>query len=265
MRIAQITDPHMTAGPPAPGGYDAAAALAAVLAEVDAAAARRGAADRRPRGGRPARGVPPALRASSPASPVPMRRCRATTTTARPSPRARRQRDRHRDGAGPLARARRRPGAADRARHPGAAGSDAGVLGDAQLAWVADRLGRDDPRPVLIFMHHPPFPLGLPLDWTRCADGDELARLVLGASAGARRGLRACAPRGAGRLGRHLGGVCPPVAWEIPLDLPRRSAALPGAAEPGLPAARLRSRARPRQPYRVRDRSTAFPGRRGPA
>ena len=37
MRIAQITDPHMTAGPPEPGGYDAAAALAAVLAEVDAA------------------------------------------------------------------------------------------------------------------------------------------------------------------------------------------------------------------------------------
>ena len=27
MRIAQITDTHMTAGPPEPGGYDAAAAL----------------------------------------------------------------------------------------------------------------------------------------------------------------------------------------------------------------------------------------------
>ena len=29
-------------------------------------------------------------------------------------------------------------------------------------------------------MHHPPFALGLPLDWTRCSDGDDLARLVRG-------------------------------------------------------------------------------------
>ena len=34
MRIAQITDVHMTAGPPEPGGYDSAGALEAVIAAV---------------------------------------------------------------------------------------------------------------------------------------------------------------------------------------------------------------------------------------
>ena len=103
-------------------------------------------------------------------------------------------------------------------------GADAGVLGERQLAWVADRLGRDDKRPVLIFMHHPPFSLGLPLDWTRCADGDDLAQLVpahprvLGVICG--HVHRAARLAWAGTIG----GVCPPVAWEIPLDL------APGAA-----------------------------------
>ena len=36
VRIAQVTDPHLTATGPAPGGYDAAAALAAVLARIAA-------------------------------------------------------------------------------------------------------------------------------------------------------------------------------------------------------------------------------------
>ena len=103
----------------------------------------------------------------------------------------------------------------------GAAGSDVGLLGDAQRAWVADRLGRDDPRPVLIFMHHPPFPVGLPLDWTRCADGDDARAAGAGAPAGAGRGLRAPAPRRPGRLGGNhrrrlpagrLGGPARPAA-----------------------------------------------------
>jgi 3',5'-cyclic AMP phosphodiesterase CpdA len=99
-------------------------------------------------------------------------------------------------------------------------GADSGVLGEAQLAWVADRLGRDDPRAVLIFMHHPPFALGLPMDWTRCADGDDLGELVL---AHPRVLAVVCGHlHRAARVGwaGTTGGVCPPVAWEIPLDLP---------------------------------------------
>jgi 3',5'-cyclic AMP phosphodiesterase CpdA len=73
---------------------------------------------------------------------------------------------------------------------------------------------------VLIFMHHPPFALGLPLDGTRCADGEALADLVRGT------------PKVLGLVCGHVhraartawagtvGGVCPAVAWEIPLDMP---------------------------------------------
>jgi len=98
-------------------------------------------------------------------------------------------------------------------------GADSGMIGEAQLAQVAETLARDDPRPVLVFLHHPPFEIGLPLDWTRCSDGAALGRLLLGH------------PRVLGVTCGHVhrqarvawagatGGVCPSVAWEIPLEL----------------------------------------------
>jgi 3',5'-cyclic-AMP phosphodiesterase len=221
MRIAQITDLHMTAGPPEPGGYDAAAALGAVLEQVERL---------RPdlvllTGDLAADGRPEEYR----------RLCAVVS------------------GFGvPIAAV---PGNHDaRAAFAGLAGGgigvgtgpdlclaledgpvrligldtlgpdDVGVIGGRQLAWVAEQLDRDDRRPVLIFMHHPPFGLGLPLDWTSCSDGDDLARLVsrhprvLGVVCG--HVHRAACVGWAGTVG----GVCPPVAWEIPLDLPAGAA-----------------------------------------
>ncbi|HVH03780.1 MAG TPA: metallophosphoesterase [Amaricoccus sp.] len=220
MRIAQITDPHMTAGPPEPGGYDAAAALAAVLAAVDRLApdvvllTGDLAADGRPEEYR--------------------RLCAVLAASRTPMLAVPGNHDHRETFAGELAGSAIAIGEGpglwlERDDGPvrllgldtlGAGGSDVGLLGDAQLAWVADRLGRDDPRPVLIFMHHPPFPVGLPLDWTRCADGDALARLV---EAHPRVLAVVCGHlHRAARLAwaGSIGGVCPPVAWEVPLDLP---------------------------------------------
>jgi 3',5'-cyclic AMP phosphodiesterase CpdA len=221
MRIAQITDPHMTAGPPAPGGYDAAAALAAVLAEVGRLSpdvillTGDLAADGRPEEYR-------RLRTVLDASPVPM-----LAVPGNHDDRAAFAREL----AGSGVRTGEGPGlwlehdAPVRLIGLDTLGpGDAGILGDAQLAWAADRLARDDPRPLLIFMHHPPFRLGLPLDLTRCADGDALARLVerhprvLGVVCGhVHRSARVA-------WAGTIGGVCPAVAWEIPLDLPAGTA-----------------------------------------
>lgn len=44
-----------------------------------------------------------------------------------------------------------------RKKHPG------GELDDERLAWLADRLDAAPTRPTFIFMHHPPFPTGVPL------------------------------------------------------------------------------------------------------
>jgi 3',5'-cyclic AMP phosphodiesterase CpdA len=218
MRIAQITDPHMTAGPPEPGGYDAAAALAAVVERVAQLApdlvlltgdlAADGGAEeyRRLRELVAPLGVPvAAVPGNHDARAAFARELSGALAVG--------------DGQklwlaledGPV-----RLIGLDTLQD----GSDEGELGAAQLAWVAEQLERDDPRPVLVFMHHPSFALGLALDWTRCRDGDALARLV------------AAHPRVLGVICGHVhraarvawagttGGVCPPVAWEIPLDLP---------------------------------------------
>jgi 3',5'-cyclic AMP phosphodiesterase CpdA len=99
-------------------------------------------------------------------------------------------------------------------------GSAAGMLCPDRLDWVAARLSEDDGRPVLIFMHHPPFHTGIRFsDATACANGDRLAVLV--ATHG--RVLRvAC-----GHVHRAVdtawagtvAGICPGVAWQVPLDL----------------------------------------------
>jgi len=58
------------------------------------------------------------------------------------------------------------------------AGSDAGEFCDARMAWLEDRLANAD-RPVILFMHHPPMPLGLPTqDTENLQDGKKLLDLV---------------------------------------------------------------------------------------
>lgn len=219
MRIAQITDIHMIAGPPEPGGYDPGAALAAVLEALaplrpdillltgDIAANGRPAEYARVRDAVAALGVP--------ALAVPGNHDVGTA---------------FRDGlASATIRIGEGPGLWLEADGPvrligldtlAPDGAAAGVLGEAQLAWVADRLALDDPRPILVFMHHPPFSVGLAMDWTRVAEGNQLGALVmahprvLGVTCGHLH--RAARLAWAGTIG----GVSPSVAWEIPLDMP---------------------------------------------
>jgi Icc protein len=54
----------------------------------------------------------------------------------------------------------------------------AGRLGDAQLAWLDARLA-EDPRPVALFLHHPPVKVDtIWVDPSRLADAPELARVL---------------------------------------------------------------------------------------
>ncbi len=58
---------------------------------------------------------------------------------------------------------------------PGEAG---GALCAARLAWLAERLAEAPEQPTVLYMHHPPFAVGLPTDRSGCAGGAELGRLV---------------------------------------------------------------------------------------
>ncbi len=58
-------------------------------------------------------------------------------------------------------------------------GEDAGHLCDARLVWLEARLNERQEVPALIFLHHPPLDLGLPmLDPDRLQNGDTLLRLL---------------------------------------------------------------------------------------
>ncbi|MFK7938739.1 MAG: phosphodiesterase [Roseovarius sp.] len=58
-------------------------------------------------------------------------------------------------------------------------GHDAGLLCDARLTWLEAQLKLCTGRPVLIFLHHPPVPLGLPmLDPDRLSNGAQLMALL---------------------------------------------------------------------------------------
>jgi 3',5'-cyclic AMP phosphodiesterase CpdA len=99
-------------------------------------------------------------------------------------------------------------------------GEAAGALCPERLDWVAARLAEAPGRPTLIFMHHPPFRTGIGFsDATRCAGGETLAALVaahgnvLMVSCG--HVHRTIATTWAGTVA----GVCPAVAWAVPLDL----------------------------------------------
>lgn len=53
-------------------------------------------------------------------------------------------------------------------------GAPHGTLCAARLGWLADRLA-EDAGPVLLFLHHPPMPIGIPgMDAIRLRDGDAL-------------------------------------------------------------------------------------------
>lgn len=59
---------------------------------------------------------------------------------------------------------------------PGAVG---GKLGDDQLAWLYDALSRRANVPAMVCVHHPPIPVGIPfLDDIRLADGAALAEVI---------------------------------------------------------------------------------------
>jgi 3',5'-cyclic-AMP phosphodiesterase len=222
VRIAQVTDPHLTATGPTPGGYDAAAALAAVLARIAAL-------DPAPTlvmltGDLPENGTPDEyrrLREMLAGFPLPL--------AAIPG-----NHDRRgvfaaglagggiAIGAGPFLQVAADAGPV-RVLGLDSLGEEseaAGSLCDARLAWVAARLA-EDARPVVIFLHHPPFPIGQAhADASLCRDGGRLGEIVarhaqvLAVACG--HAHLAAQVAWAGTLGR----VCPAVAWEAPLDLP---------------------------------------------
>ncbi|MER7004408.1 phosphodiesterase [Dactylosporangium sp. NPDC000555] len=56
---------------------------------------------------------------------------------------------------------------------------DAGLLGDEQLAWLDDTLGRRSQVPAFVCLHHPPIRVGIPgMDAIRLVDGPALAEVV---------------------------------------------------------------------------------------
>ncbi|HEY8429165.1 MAG TPA: phosphodiesterase [Sandaracinaceae bacterium] len=58
-------------------------------------------------------------------------------------------------------------------------GEDYGMLGDAQLDWLARELGAIGPRPVLVMLHHPPVASGIAvMDTMKLRDADRLGTIV---------------------------------------------------------------------------------------
>jgi len=62
-------------------------------------------------------------------------------------------------------------------------GKPYGRLGDAQLAWLGERLSEDKEKPTLVMLHHPPFKTGIGhMDWSMLRDADALAAIIQGHS-----------------------------------------------------------------------------------
>jgi 3',5'-cyclic-AMP phosphodiesterase len=58
-------------------------------------------------------------------------------------------------------------------------GSPAGLLGEKQLAWLDETLGRRPDAPAFVCVHHPPMPIAIAsLDGIRLDDGDEFAAVI---------------------------------------------------------------------------------------
>lgn len=102
----------------------------------------------------------------------------------------------------------------------GPEGTHGGQLCATRLAWLAARLDEDRDRPVLIFLHHPPFPTGIGfMDAIGLENPEPLAGVVAGhgAVAGVCAGHvhRAVQTAWAGTTA----SICPSVAYQVPLDL----------------------------------------------
>ncbi len=112
----------------------------------------------------------------------------------------------------------------------GLEGDPGGELDDSRLDWLSRRLINQDERPCLIFMHHPPFLTGLGnIDRWGLARPEPLARIV----AAHPNILRVCA----GHVHRAVEkrwagtvvGVCPSVAWQLPLLDDQKAGMVPQA------------------------------------
>lgn len=116
----------------------------------------------------------------------------------------------------------------------------AGALGPEQRAWAAARLAEAPDRPTLIFLHHPPFPIGM--------DGIDVLAL---ADAGPLAGTVATHPQvrrlACGHVHRTVhrrwagteASTCPAIAYEFPLDLAPGGDARPSPHPPGFQLHRL--------------------------
>ena len=59
-----------------------------------------------------------------------------------------------------------------------AAGRDDGVLCERRLAWLEARLGECAGQPAYVFLHHPPYEIGLPVDNVRLVDSQPLLDIL---------------------------------------------------------------------------------------
>jgi len=58
-------------------------------------------------------------------------------------------------------------------------GEPGGEMCEARLRWLDDILSRAPDRPTLVFMHHPPFTIGIDImDDMRCSGGDAMGRII---------------------------------------------------------------------------------------
>lgn len=100
-------------------------------------------------------------------------------------------------------------------------GDAAGALDDFRLGWLGRQLEEAAGAPVLIFMHHPPILTGIEsMDLWRLAEPEAFAAIV----ARHPNVLRVCCGHVHRALDRRFAGttcgVCPSVAWAVPLFEP---------------------------------------------
>ena len=102
-----------------------------------------------------------------------------------------------------------------------------------RLDWLEARLAEAPGRPTVIFMHHPPFEVGLPVDRYLCRNGDALEKLVSRYPNIQRIGIghaHRCIQR---VWGGTLACVCPSTAHQFLLEFEETEAIRYGLEPPG--------------------------------